>query len=215
MTDIMRSRHPTLLCNLVLLVCLLFRCCEALEFEMQLQHKCIYEEINANVMVVGEYKIFHKDHPDFAQMADIRVEDPHSAVMHEALAKADGHFFFTTKIAGEYKACFTVRSYQEAINTKVKMDWKTGVSATDWGAIAKKEHLDALTVELRRLEDSIRNVYSEMLLLQQREQEMRDISEITNTRVAWYSIASLLVCVLSGIWQLWYLRRFFRRKKMI
>jgi hypothetical protein len=33
-----------------------------------------------------------------------------------------------------------------------------------------------LTVELRKLEDNIREVYSEMLLLQQREQEMRDIS---------------------------------------
>lgn len=65
---------------------------------------------------------------------------------------------------------------QTAYQTKLKFDWKTGVAATDWGSIAKKEHLDQLTVELRRLEDNIREVYSEMLLLQQREQEMRDIS---------------------------------------
>ena len=60
--------------------------------------------------------------------------------------------------------------------TKLKLDWRTGVAATDWAAIAKKEHLDALTVELRKLEDNIREVYSEMLQLQQREQEMRNIS---------------------------------------
>ena len=65
---------------------------------------------------------------------------------------------------------------QTAYQTKLKLDWKTGVAATDWNSIAKKEHLDALTVELRKLEDNIREVYSEMLLLQQREQEMRDIS---------------------------------------
>lgn len=62
------------------------------------------------------------------------------------------------------------------MQVRVKLDWKTGVAATDWNSIAKKEHLDTLTVELRRLEDTIREVYSEMLLLQQREQEMRDIS---------------------------------------
>lgn len=45
---------------------------------------------------------------------------------------------------------------QAAYQTKLKLDWKTGVAATDWGAIAKKEHLDALTVELRKLEDNIR-----------------------------------------------------------
>lgn len=114
------------------------------------------------------------------------------------------------RVAGEYKVCFTVRVYQDAMNTKIKVrrlpwplaaccsngalgdcrtcpnsstsfhtlqiDFRTGVSATDWNAIAKKEHLDALTVELRKLEDSIREVYSEMLLLQQRESEMREIS---------------------------------------
>ena len=28
--------------------------------------------------------------------------------------------------------------------------------------------------------------------------------------MAWYSVASLGVCVMSGLWQLWYLRRFFQ-----
>ena len=165
-----------------------------------------------------------------------------------------------------------------AMETRIKLDWKTGVAATDWSSIAKKEHLDTLTMELRRLEDIIREVYSEMLMLQQREQEMRDISgageegsmcccccprggtggssccsegtcccpgqgapslpairlpmgivlkppltpmlpvkhaESTNARLAWYSIASLFVCVFSGVWQLWYLRRFFQRKKLL
>jgi len=60
--------------------------------------------------------------------------------------------------------------------TKLRVDWKTGVAATDWNAVAKKEHLDQLSVELRKLEDSIREVYTDMLMLQQREQEMRDIS---------------------------------------
>jgi hypothetical protein len=72
--------------------------------------------------------------------------------------------------------CYYHADTANLLATKVKLDWKTGVAATDWASVAKKEHLDSLTLELRRLEDSIREVYSEMLLLQQREQEMRDIS---------------------------------------
>jgi hypothetical protein len=41
------------------------------------------------------------------------------------------------------------------------------------------------------------------------------LAETTNTRVAVYSIASLLLCLASGLWQLWYLRRFFQRKKLL
>jgi hypothetical protein len=59
---------------------------------------------------------------------------------------------------------------------KLSLDWKTGVAATDWDTIAKKEHLDQLSVEMRKLEGVIREVYAEMLQLQQREQEMRDLN---------------------------------------
>lgn len=56
------------------------------------------------------------------------------------------------------------------------MDWRTGVAATDWDTIAKKEHLDQLSVEMRKVEGAIREIYAEMLQLQQREQEMRDLN---------------------------------------
>ncbi|KAG2441105.1 hypothetical protein HXX76_003957 [Chlamydomonas incerta] len=186
-----------------------------MEFEMQSQIKCVYEEINNNVIVVGEYKAFHKENPAQGITVSVKVEDPHGIVLHESAGNVNGQFAFTSKQAGEYKACFSVSDIQTAYQTKLKVDWRTGVAATDWNAIAKKEHLDALTVELRKLEDNIREVYSEMLMLQQREQEMRNISEETNTRVAWYSIASLGMCVASAAVQLWYLRRFFKRKKLM
>lgn len=200
---------------LLLLGCVVPRA-SALEYEMQQQMKCVYEEINSNVIVVGEYKAFNKDHPDQPELVDVRVEDPHGHAVYEERGKSGpGQFAFTTKTAGEFKACFTVRDVHVAQSTRVKLDWKTGVAATDWNAVAKKEHLDQLTVELRKLEDNIREVYTEMLQLQHREQEMRDISEVTNTRVATYSIGALFVCVASGLWQLWYLRRFFQRKKLL
>lgn len=50
------------------------------------------------------------------------------------------------------RACRRHTDIQTAYQTKLKVDWRTGVAATDWNAIAKKEHLDALTVELRKLE---------------------------------------------------------------
>ena len=40
-------------------------------------------------------------------------------------------------------------------------------------------------------------------------------AEETNTRVAWFSIFSLAVCVTSAVFQLMYLRKFFQRKKLL
>jgi len=44
-----------------------------LEVEMQTQTKCIYEEINANVLVVGDFKAFNKDNPSIPVYVDVRV----------------------------------------------------------------------------------------------------------------------------------------------
>lgn len=186
-----------------------------LEVEMQTQTKCIYEEINANVLVVGDFKAFNKDNPSIPVYVDVRVTDPLGVIIHENRGQSSGQFAFTSKSAGEFQACFSVPDMQTASHAKLNLDWKTGVAATDWDSIAKKEHLDQLGIEMRKLEGQIREIYAEMLQLQQREQEMRDLNEITNTRVAWYSIVSLAVCVGATVWQLWYLKKFFQRKKLL
>ncbi|GBF95257.1 hypothetical protein Rsub_08288 [Raphidocelis subcapitata] len=142
---------------------------EGLDFEMQTQTKCVYEEINANAIVVGDFKAFNKDNPSIPVNVDVLVTDHSHQVLHQSKAQSSGQFAFTSKSAGEYKACFTTADHPTALSTKISLDWRTGVAATDWDTIAKKEHLDALSVEMRKVEGAIREIYAEMLQLQQRE----------------------------------------------
>lgn len=48
-----------------------------------------------------------------------------------------------------------------------------------------------------------------------REAQIREVSETTNSRVAWYSILSLGICIMVSVAQLWYLTCFFQKKKLI
>ena len=50
-----------------------------MEFEMQAQTKCIFEELNANVIVVGDYKALNRDNPSVPIYVDIRVSPVHAA----------------------------------------------------------------------------------------------------------------------------------------
>ena len=136
-----------------------------------------------------------------------------------------------------------------------------------------------MATELRKLEDTVKEIHSEMMYLRRREEQMRNLNgaqtlayalvrldttvevrlqrtdfravsydcagnrcfrltaevpnqkhmthhaeaaqihswhaEATNERVAFYSITSLVVCILLGLWQLWHLRSFFQRKKLL
>ncbi len=59
--------------RLLSLACLAVWGVNALEFEMQAQTKCIFEELNANVIVVGDYKAVNRDNPTVPIYLDLRV----------------------------------------------------------------------------------------------------------------------------------------------
>jgi p24 family protein delta-1 len=174
------------------------------------------EEVNENVLALLDYSAFQRESESTGVPVQVRVEDPSGRLLHEKKDESSaGQYGFTTKAAGEYKACFSVADATTAQFTRIRIDWKVGVAATDWDALAKKENLNAMSAELRRLEETVREIHEEMIQLRRREEEMRDLNEATNTRVASFSILSLLVCVAVGAWQLFYLRSFFIRKKVL
>ena len=61
----------------------------------------------------------------------------------------------------------------------------------------------------------MREIHNGMLYLRAREAELRDLNEATNTRVALLSIVSLAVCIALCVWQIFYLKNFFQRKKLL
>ena len=119
------------------------------------------------------------------------------------------------KDTGDYKACFTAENLSTARATTIALDWKVGAVAADWDGIAKREHLDRVGIEMKRLQELTKEIHEEMLLMRKRESEMRDLSEATNTRVAWLSVGSLLICVGSAVTQGLYLKKFFKRRKIV
>ncbi|KAI8425389.1 hypothetical protein MSG28_007146 [Choristoneura fumiferana] len=72
-----------------------------------------------------------------------------------------------------------------------------------------------MEVELKRLEDLSEAIVQDFTLMRKREEEMRDTNESTNNRVLFFSVFSM-VCLLGlATWQVLYLRRYFKAKKLI
>lgn len=68
-------------------LCLLAAAAHALDFEMGVQTKCVYEEINANVIVVGDYKAYNKDNPSIPVAVDVMVGERRGRLRLAALAR--------------------------------------------------------------------------------------------------------------------------------
>uniref|UniRef100_H2ZF49 GOLD domain-containing protein n=1 Tax=Ciona savignyi TaxID=51511 RepID=H2ZF49_CIOSA len=98
---------------------------------------------------------------------------------------------------------------------EVRLLLKRGVEAKNYEELAKTEKLKPLEVELRRLEDLSESIVQAFGYMKKREEEMRSTNESTNSRVLYFSMFSMLCLIGLATWQVLYLRKFFKSKKLI
>ncbi|KAK9269932.1 hypothetical protein L1049_025505 [Liquidambar formosana] len=182
--------------------------------------KCVSEEIQSNVIVLADYAVIdehddgdHHDRP--TPTISARVTSPYGNNIHHQENVTHGQFALTTTEGGNYLACFWVDgNHQGGAGITVSLDWRIGIGAKDWESVARKEKIEGVELELRRLEGAVQAIHENLIYLKNREAEMREVSELTNGRVAWFSIMSLGVCIVVSALQLWYLKRFFERRNL-
>ncbi|KAL8731659.1 MAG: hypothetical protein Q9181_004235 [Wetmoreana brouardii] len=91
----------------------------------------------------------------------------------------------------------------------VELDIDIGADARDWSAIQAQEKLKPVETELRRVEELVAEIVTEMDYLRTREQKLRDTNESTNERVKWFAFGTMGMLVGLGAWQVVYLRAYF------
>ncbi|ONK75500.1 uncharacterized protein A4U43_C03F17550 [Asparagus officinalis] len=198
---------------------LLLSLASSLRFDLQSgSPKCISEDIKMNAMAVGKYLVVNPNEgyplPD-SHRVSVRVTSPYGNSVHHADNAESGNFAFTSSEAGDYLACFWTPDHKPPQMMTVEFEWRTGVTAKDWPSVAKKGQIDVMELELKKLEDIVTSIHDEMFYLREREEEMQDMNRATNSKMAWFSFMSLGVCLSVAGLQLWHLKNYFERKKLL
>ncbi|KAJ0754387.1 putative transmembrane emp24 domain-containing protein [Helianthus annuus] len=180
--------------------------------------KCITDDIQSNSLSVGKYTIInpHQDYPlPDSHRINLRITSPHGSNCHYADKRESGTFAFTAYEDGDYMACFWVAKHNPSATLTIEFDWRSGLAAKDWSKVAKRGQLEMMEVDLKKLSDTIAIIHDEMYYLREREESMQILIRSTNAKMATFSFFSLLVCLVVVSIQLWHLKTFFEKKKVI
>ncbi|KAI0628552.1 emp24/gp25L/p24 family/GOLD-domain-containing protein [Trametes polyzona] len=182
--------------------------------------KCVWNAAHPGALVIITANVG----PGEGQRLDIEVVDS-SEHKNVYLSKKDingeKRFAITAHAEEDIGVCF--RNYLDSgvpndgktRSRVVDLDIDIGADAVDYNAIANQESLSALETEMRKLEGIVKEIVDEMEYLKAREERFQLTNVSTRRRVknfAWFTIASL---VGLGIWQIFHLRAFFKRKYLI
>jgi p24 family protein delta-1 len=176
--------------------------------------KCLKEEIRKDVLVTGEYEVSEEP----GQKTRLEVSDTRAHILYQKDdASGKGKFAFTTEEYDMFDVCFESKSPAgyNGPDREIFLDIKHGIEAKNYDAIAKAEKLKPIEAELKRLEDLSESIVNDFAFMRAREEEMRDTNESTHSRVLYFSIFSMLCLFGLALWQILYLRRYFKQKKLI
>ncbi|KAI3784861.1 hypothetical protein L1987_43968 [Smallanthus sonchifolius] len=180
--------------------------------------KCITEDIQSDSLSVGKYTIINPDQdyplPDSHRIT-VRITSPLGNNCHYADLKEFGDFAFTAYEDGDYMACFWVAKHNPSTTLTIEFDWRSGLAAKDWSKVAKRGQLEMMELDLKKLFDTIAIIHDEMYYLREREESMQILIRSTNAKMATFSFFSLIVCLAVAAMQLWHLKTFFEKKKVI
>ncbi|XP_026816839.1 transmembrane emp24 domain-containing protein bai-like [Rhopalosiphum maidis] len=175
--------------------------------------KCLREELRENILVKGVYEVSQVDN----QQVDYVVKDSKNHILSQKEDISSGKFTFSVENYDIFEICFiskALNNYQGAVQ-EVFVDIKTGVEAKNYEGVAEAFKLKPLEMDLKRLEDFSEAIVLEFKDMKMRADEMRNTNESTNTRVFYFSLFSMICLIVLATWQVWYLRSYFKAKKLI
>lgn len=225
----------------IVVVCCLLARASALTFHLgPEQSRCISEDIPAKSLLAGDWAISDETGsrsppsppPEQGSGGDmnatlvvpffvtVSVRNPDGmSVFHNVHEEhgpmRTGHFAVTAGVAGLYSVCVdnthAVETQRVSLNIKTAVEVKSGAHDT----VAKKEHIDGIEKELDRMKKMAVHVYEEMLFMRERSEQQHATNESTRVRLLWLELAMMAGVIAMGVYQIKYLRVYFRQKKLI
>ncbi len=111
---------------------------------------------------------------------------------------------FTTYIGGYYQCC--IKNLYDGEN-QILFDLKYGVAAKDYSEVAKTKDLKPMELNLLKLEEKSKEIYHLMNFAASHEQIFENQYDTISSKVAFFSIILVLVMIVVGVFQTFYLKQ--------
>lgn len=130
-------------------------------------------------------------------------------MMVKTTGPSEGRFTFTSHVergAGDHSICLATNhtSWFSSTHIRLYLDIVVGVTKPD--VEKDRSHVSELASKVRDLNQKLEDIRREQQYQREREADYRNLSEATNSKAVWYSVAQIVVLVGTCTWQLRHLK---------
>jgi len=203
--------------SVLVLVAVVFQCFSVDGVLLEVRpnkERCIYDEFRPDTLVTGKVKASPAYHD---MQLYLKIADHEGQPVYENKQVLEATFAFTSQSESEYSFCF-LDSYSGADVRPVRLvdiEIDHNNKEKDYEEVAKRENLKPIELEIRKIEDAVEALKNDFTYMKNREAKHRNTNESTNSRVVWMSFLSVGILVGLGFFQMYYLKKYFKSKKLI
>ncbi|KHJ35369.1 putative endosomal p24b protein [Erysiphe necator] len=172
--------------------------------------ECFHETLHKEDKMTVTFQVGDREFGGAGSLQiDFWIENPVGGYVTQQKAVANGDYSFQAENDGKYTYCFSNEHWSAA---------SKDISFNVHGIVYVPEpesHADPLESEVQKLSELLAQVKDEQSYIVLRERIHRNTAESTNARVKWWSIFQMTVLLAEGIFQVWWLKRFFEVKRVV
>ncbi len=135
-------------------------------------------------------------------------------ISEKKLTEPIGHVEFVADNTGYYSICVK-QSKIEQNPTRLKLTINYGFDNEYYEKLLKTEGIDALNLEIRKLNDMISMTLNEADYQKHKEVDYHEQTEEMNSATLWWPMLQIGILVITGVFQVQYLKYFFKANKVI
>ncbi|KAI9924814.1 hypothetical protein ASPWEDRAFT_183475 [Aspergillus wentii DTO 134E9] len=172
--------------------------------------ECFHESLHKDDRMTVSFQVGDREFGGSGNLElDFWVQDPGNNRQYFKQAISSDDYSFTAHQDGKYVYCFSNEGWTS--NSKEVSFNVHGIVYVPESEMSQ----DPLDAEVRRLSEALTQVKDEQSYIVVRERVHRNTAESTNARVKWWSIFQLAVVIGEGVFQVWWLKRFFEVKRVV
>ncbi|KAI9734134.1 MAG: p24 complex component [Claussenomyces sp. TS43310] len=166
--------------------------------------ECFHENLHSSDQMTVSFQVGDREFQGAGNLdIDFWIKRPDESYEVHTKGVSSGDHSFTAKHDGKYTYCFS-NEHWSATSKEVSFNVHGIVYVPEADSPS-----DPLEAEVRTLSELLAQVKDEQSYIVVRERVHRNTAESTNGRVKWWSIFQIGVLIGEGVFQVWWLKRFF------
>ncbi|KAF4549493.1 emp24/gp25L/p24 family/GOLD-like protein 1 [Elsinoe fawcettii] len=172
--------------------------------------ECFHEQLHHDDKMTVTFQVGDREFGGAGNLdIDFYITKPDGNNIVHQPGVSTGDHSFTAPMDGKYTYCFS-NEFWSANSKEVSFNVHGIVYVPESEAPG-----EPIEKEVKQMQELLEQVKDEQGYIVVRERTHRNTAESTNARVKWWSIFQLGVLIGEGIFQVWWLKRFFEVKRVV